>query len=94
MSELTPTGNNYITVQGLWSRARCVWLQLGIWHMEMELEAIEQEHDRLEQESRSAILACAMLRTKLRSFSNLQPGTDRGASRNNDVLRPTSRDAR
>jgi|GEM_PF-3261042 len=94
MSELTPTGNNYISVQSLWARARCVWWQLGIWHMEMELEAIEQEHDRLEEESRSAILACAMLRTKLRSFSNLPRVTERGASRNHDALRPTSRDAR
>jgi len=72
MSELTPTGNNYISVQSLWARARCVWWQLGIWHMEMELEAIEQEHDRLEEDRAAPFSrvpcfepSCALSRTYL-----------------------------
>lgn len=70
MSELISTGKNYISMQSLWARARCVWLQLGIWNAEMELDAIEQERGRLEAETRAAILARAALRAKLRQAAD------------------------
>jgi hypothetical protein len=73
MSELISTGKNYISMQSLWARARCIWLQFGIWNAEIELEAIEQEHNRLEAESRAAILARAALRAKLRQAADSRP---------------------
>lgn len=64
----TPFINSfYLSVKRASDASRRYWLRLQIWQTEVDLESIEQERRRLDQEARTAILMRASLLAQLHS---------------------------